>query len=317
MHIEILLEQILILAVLVVAGVIGAKSRIITVEGKDNLGKLIFNITLPLLLFTNFSLLEFTPSLLQNTILSMALAAFSLFLALFVGWLAARAAGIKGDEGAVFKAQITFGNIVFLGFPLIYSLYGAEGLLYATAFQLVSNIMLYSVGVILLTRGKEKSIGRSLLRIFNPNTIAIVLGFLVFLFSVEIPSFMEKSLSGLGGTTIYLSMVYVGAMMFHSSIKGLILRKSVILLSLLKLIVIPVLLTSVLVLLGSAISGGLNPLVVSIVVLESAMPSMTIIIILARIYGSDDSMAMANVFVSTLISIVTIPAVLFMIDRFI
>ncbi len=316
MQIEILFEQLLILAILAGVGVIAAKAGVMSSEGKDLLSRVIYNITLPLMLFTNFSALDFDMRLLENTLLTMVLAFFSMVLSFLIGWLAAKAFKIKGTEGDVFTTQMIFGNIVFLGYPLVFSLYGEEGLLYASGFQLISNILLYTLGVILLTKGNGKTIGKSMMHVINPNTIAIVAGFIVFLLPFKIPLFLQKSLGGLGGTTVYLSMIYIGAMMYHSKIRGLIFRKSIYILSSIKLLVVPLLLALIFILAGTFADGGLNTLVLSVVVLQSAMPAMTIVIILARIYGSDDKMATANVFVSTLLSVVTIPIVLFVIERY-
>ncbi|MEZ5001038.1 MAG: hypothetical protein R2727_10595 [Bacteroidales bacterium] len=58
-------------------------------------------------------------------------------------------------------------------------------------------------------------------------------------------------------------------------------------------------------------------MVVSVVITEAAMPCMANIVIVARIFNVDDQLATANVFLSTLISMVSLPLVWLMISRFI
>ena len=122
MHLEIILNQILILSILVIVGIIGSKANIITKETKDMLAKIIFNITLPLMLLTNFSRLDITPKILGNSLLVIVLSVFVLLFMLLAGWLTTKLFKLKSGDSIIFKSHSLFGNIIFLGFPLISSL---------------------------------------------------------------------------------------------------------------------------------------------------------------------------------------------------
>jgi len=50
--------------------------------------------------------------------------------------------------------------------------------------------------------------------------------------------------------------------------------------------------------------------VLSVMVLEAAMPCMVNVVIMVNILGEDDDTATANVFVSTVLSVITIPLIL-------
>ena len=65
---SIIITQISFLTVLVLIGFVSSKIGIIKAETRDSLVKIIFNITLPLLLFTNFSKLDLTPEILKNSL---------------------------------------------------------------------------------------------------------------------------------------------------------------------------------------------------------------------------------------------------------
>jgi malate permease and related proteins len=105
------------------------------------------------MLLTNFSRIDVTPKLLSNSLLVIVLSVLVLLFLLLAGWLAARLFKMKTSDAIIFKSHSLFGNIVFLGFPLISALYGEEGLLYAGMFQVVSNMFMWTIGVIILTRG--------------------------------------------------------------------------------------------------------------------------------------------------------------------
>lgn len=316
METTIIISQIFILAIVVLIGVIAAKLKVLTTDAKDMLSKVIYNISLPLMLFTNFLKLEATPRLLANSLTVLSVSGFVILFMLLAGWVATRIFKLKGREAAVFKAHSMFGNTIFLGFPLITALYGVEGLLYASMFQLVSTIIMWTVGVVVITHGDGRSWKKSLTRVLNPNTVATLAGFLFFLLSIKLPALIVKPLSELGSANTWLSMLYIGAMLVLADVGGLLGRRSLYLISINRLIIVPALL--ILIFAAFALISGLSPdkLVTAVIILEASMPCMASVVIMAKELGADDHLAVGNVFVSTIISILTLPVVLMAINRF-
>jgi len=315
MESKIVFTQIAILAVVVVIGAIAAKAKVFNSESKDVLSKVIFNISLPLMLFANFFRLEATPRLIANSLTVLAISGFVVFFLLIIGWIAAKVFRFKDAEAAVFKTHSMFGNTIFLGFPLITALYGVEGLLYASMFQLISSILMWTVGVIVLNHGNGISWKKSLLKVVNPNTIATLLGLAFFLLSVKLPAVILKPMTELGAANTWLSMLYIGAMLVFSNVGGLLKKKSLYIISLNRLIIAPALMILIFWLIGHF--AGLSPdkLVSSVIILEASMPCMATVVIMAKEFGSDDSLAVGNVFVSTILSIITLPLVVVVLSK--
>jgi len=309
MESKIVLTQITILAVVVVIGAIAAKFKVFNNESKDVLSKVIFNISLPLMLFTNFFRLEATPRLIANSLTVLAISGFVIFFLLLIGWLVSKFFNLKGAEAAVFKTHSMFGNTIFLGFPLITALYGFEGLLYASMFQLVSSILMWTVGVIVLSHGNGISWKKSLLKVINPNTIATLVGLAFFLLSIKLPSVMLKPMTELGSANTWLSMLYIGAMLVFSNVGGLLKKKSLYIISLSRLVVAPALMISIFYFISHFAGLAPDKLVSSVIILEASMPCMATVVIMAKEFGSDDALAVGNVFVSTIFSILTLPLV--------
>ena len=314
MHTDIVFQQISILGILIFVGILGSKFDIISQKSKEMLAKLIFNITLPSMLFTNFSKLNITPRLLKNSLAVIVLTLLTLFGMLLLSWLIARLSRMPKGEASIFKTHCVFGNLVYLGFPLISALYGEEGLLYAGMYQFVSNIMIWTVGIIILNQGKNLSVWQNLKHIFNINTCAVLVGFLMFLFSIRLPWVFMKSIGSLGDSTTYLSMLYIGAMMYYTNLKGLLGKKEVYIFTINKLVIIPVILLLILSKFMTHIPGGIDSTVIAVLVLLSAMPGMANVVIMAKIFGADDKLATANVFVSTIASLITLPLILLLIE---
>src|SRR5512145_2185260 len=98
---EIIASQIFILAVAVIIGVIAAKTGIITKESNGLLSKLIFNISLPLMLFTNFFKLDVTPKLLSNSLAVLAISTMVILFLLLIGWVVTKILKMDVREAAV------------------------------------------------------------------------------------------------------------------------------------------------------------------------------------------------------------------------
>ncbi len=314
MQTNVVITQIFILAVVVVIGAIAAKAKVFTSESKDVLSKVIFNISLPMMLFTNFFRLDATPRLIANSITVLALSGFVIFFLLLVGWITVRVFRMIGSEAAVFKAHSMFGNTIFLGFPLITALYGYEGLLYASMFQLVSTIIMWTVGVIVLSHGNGTSWKKSLLKVLNPNTIATLAGLVLFLFSFKLPQILLKPMTELGAANTWLSMLYIGAMLAFSNVGSLLKKRSLYLLSFNRLVLCPAFLIIIFYLVGARAGLSADKLVSSVIILEASMPCMATVVIMAREFGSDDRLAVGNVFVSTIFSILTLPIVVLLLE---
>jgi predicted permease len=316
METRIIISQIFILAVVVLIGAIAARFKVLTPDSKDMLSKVIFNISLPLMLFTNFLKLDATPGLIANSFIVVSVSGIVILFMLLTGWITTRIFKIRGSEAAVFKTHSMFGNIIFLGFPLITALYGAEGLLYASMFQLISNIIMWTVGVVVLTHGTGTSWKKSLSRVINLNTIATLAGLVFFLFSVKLPELLVKPLSELGSANTWLCMLYIGSMLAFSDVGGLLGKKSLYLISMNRLILVPVILVALFSFFASVAGVIPDKLVSSVIILEASMPCMASVVIMAKEFGADDRLAVGNVFISTILSILTLPVILMAINRF-
>jgi malate permease and related proteins len=315
MQTEIILNQVLILGVLVAVGVAGSLSGVLNENARETLAKIIFNITLPLMLLTTFSKMDLSPRLLVNSFSMVGLSVGVMMFMLFMGWLGSVILRLNRNESAVFRTHSVFGNIIYLGFPVVHALFGDEGLLYASMLHLVSNMLMWTVGVVILSSGNGTPARKSMMNIFNINTYAIIVGLIMFLTGLKLPDFLMKSLGGLGNSNTYLSMIYIGVMMFHANIKGTLGKPVVYFLTFNKLLIIPVVLLMIFSFLPVLTGYQPDKLVISVLLIESSMPCMANIIILAKVFGADERLATANVFVSTVLSLITLPFMLYFMSK--
>ena len=308
----VIIQQILILTALVLIGILATKTGIITPAVKEGLAGLIFNITLPALILSGISRMELTNSLLNNGFFALFIIFLLIMIMAVLGMISARYLHLPEPSASVHMTHTMFGNIVYLGFPLINSLFpGGDALFYAILFHLVSSFIMWTLGVYLLGRNNNKSVSKGILNLLNPNTFAFFLGFLLLIFKIQLPVYVEKPLSGLGNTTIYLSMFYIGAMLYSINWRKALVSKASYILSLNKLLLVPVIAMILFISLAHLFSIHPDEKVFFVIILESGMPAMANIVVLARIFGADDVMATQNVFISTLLSLITLPLLLY------
>lgn len=312
----IILRQIGLLATIVVIGLIACRAKVITAGTKDFLAKLIFYVTLPSMLFTSFSAIEVTPRLLENSLQALLLAVLIMLFMIFAGWLTTLISGIKGGHASIFRLHSMLGNIIYLGLPVISAQFGQEGLLYGSIFVLVSNILMWTLGVAIITPVGSYSLKSGLRRIFNINTIAIISGFLLFLFSVKLPQFVLDTVGALGKSNTYLSMIFIASVMYFADGRKMLRNRNAYLLSFNRLVLVPFILLGLFILFNLLFPGILRREVVSVMIMQAAMPCMVNVVIMVNILGEDDGTATANVFVSTIFSILTLPLILLSLNLF-
>ncbi|HAG16400.1 MAG TPA: transporter [Bacteroidales bacterium] len=309
-----IINQILLLAILTAVGSLAFRFKILEESAKEIIQKLVFYITLPLLIVTKLSVLEFTDEILKNGGLVVLFSFLIMILQLGLGKLSARFFALRKPQAVIHSLHHMLGNVVFLGFPLVDTLIpGGEALLYAALYQLVLNALLWSYGVIQLNPDDSQKGLKQFKKLINPNTIALSLGLIMMLLKIRLPDVLQQSLGGLGSTTTYLAMLYIGILLAQMKMKE-IFSISIFTFSFTKLVFSPLIFMLSLLVLINYFLLPLNSVAFTVLVLESAMPGMTILVLLAKRYGADDALAMKNFFVSTVLSLITLPLILYLIQ---
>ena len=317
MQFEIILNQILFLAILIVIGVIATRLKVVNSEVKESLASIIFNITLPLLILTTFSELRLTPEIAKNGLLVLLFSFLAIFFMYLGGLISSKVQKLDQQAETIHILHTMFGNIVFLGFPLIDTLFpGGEGLLYATLFYLASSIVMWTFGVYVFNRGNSTNINQNFKNLLNPNTFAFVLGILVMIIGFKIPNIIHIPLKGLGKTTIYLSMIYIGAILAQTNLSGIFRHGYVFVLSINKMVLLPLVLILLLKWVNTLLLLDMDQTAFYVVILQAAMPCMAVMVVLAKWFGADDRHATENFFVSTILSLLTLPLIIFVLNYF-
>ncbi|MGN1022391.1 MAG: AEC family transporter [Lachnospiraceae bacterium] len=240
-----------------------------------------------------------------SMLLVCALLSAGIYIYLFaVSFLLPRLLRVPRKDRGTYEVMTIFSNIGFLGLPLILSVYGETAVLYATLFLFPYNVLIYTLGIRLLQKGsgtgEKKSF--SLREIFNIGTCSAILALLLYLFGVPVPGAVSGTLTYLSNLSAPLSMILIGYSMTTFPIRELFTDRRLILFSLIRLLLVPLL---AMLLIRQLVSDQ-NLLGVCLIMLATPVGSMTAM--MAELYGGDEALAGKGVALSTALSVATIPA---------
>jgi predicted permease len=293
-------DQIFILVLLIAAGYIALAAGILDRHSTRKISGFLINVTIPPLIIASMQV-PFSSTRLAETGELLILTGILYIFSFFFAWLVSRTLSRSPREQGVYLFAVVFGNVGFMGFPLIGAIYGSDALFFVAIFNLVFNILVFSVGIAMMTRGRSEGFDPRML--LNPGIVASVIGFLLFLGSVEIPSPFIDSIEILGNVTTPLAMIIVGALLATFPAGEMIGNWRTALASFVRLLLVPVVFWF---LLHPFVA---DPLIFGVLITLAAMPAAANTSIFAEEYGADARLASQVVFVSTICSLVTIPLI--------
>lgn len=287
-------------------GFICVKSGYISGEVKNALSKIIVRVTLPLLIVNALTNIELTPARAKNAALVAVLALAVVAVMYAVGALTARLWRLELPAAVIHRCMMAFGNVAFLGYPLIRAIFGDEGFFYAAVYEFVNDIFVWTFVVCKLNSiGADGKIPlkTQIKNAVNPCTIAFFVSFALMLLKIRPTGLALGLTEGIGSMTTPLSMIFIGGTLAEVRLGGLRRLGSFSAVVLIKMFSAPVLLA----LLTRALP--LSEVARGAFILQVGMPSQTILSVLTLEYGGDSVYTSEGILITTLAALITLPAV--------
>lgn len=310
-----ILSQILVLFILAAIGFVSGKTGYLPEKAGTVVSKLVMRVTMPALILSKMLSADFSADNYFDGLKLVAVALVTLLLIFAITRPFTRLMKIPDKSRNVYCMQSLFGNVIFFAFPLFQALFGDIGVLYALFFNVGNDILLWTLGIYLAGKHKGGGFGNALKHILNMNMIMFIIGLILVLSNLSAKlkgGVVYQTADMIGKATSPLSMIFVGLVMASSKgmFKNLGKKMLSILLALQKQLIVPFL--AGLVLLFAVKQGWISEVVMMIAVMQLAMPVGTLTVSIAAEYDSDYEMAADNVFVSTLLSIITLPLIAYL-----
>jgi predicted permease len=288
--------------VLAAVGYFLTKKNFLKKEGLDALSRLVIDVTLPLLIFSqlirDFSFSKY-PDWWIFPLLSVAITLAGLVVGiLFLGFLRGK------EHKAQFLSLVAFQNSGYLPLVLVTGILPKEKLgpmfIYIFLFLLGFNFVMFSVGVYILTLHQNKKL--ELASFFSPPVIATLVSLAAVLIGVNtlLPEALLAPLKMAGDCTLPLAMFVLGGGLAEIRLAH-VEKKPMILLAIAKLIILPML--------GLLFvrQYKLPELWGLLIVMQLAMPPATLLSVITRHYKKEDLLVSQGIFFGHILSLVTVP----------
>lgn len=293
------MNEVLSVFLIILAGVIASKKKIITEELNKGLSELLLKVTQPMLVLSSFNI-SFSEDMKVN-ILKCFLYSFIIYIITpIICYIFLYP--VKGQKKRILQFANVFSNCGFIGFPVMDSIYGAEGVAYAAIFNMFFSLFLWTYGVMLFS--DKISLKEAKKVLLNPGIVAVYIGMIIMIFNISLHPIVVKSIKSVGSITTPLSMIIIGVMLSKADIKSFFKDWTIYYGSFLKLIVVPVFFYLIALLIGDS-SKVMNTMIIL-----QAMPAAATTSIFAESFNKEKQYSAGIVFFTTLLCIVTFPIIL-------
>lgn len=285
------------------AGFLGAKLRIIDQDFNKRLSGLLLTLIHPCMILSSVLGKERALSGGQLAVL-FAVGAGYYFIMIPVSSLFVRILRAPREDWGTYRYMLMFSNIGFMGYPIARTLLGPEAEFHVTVFVLLFQFFSYSYGIHLMSNGEHFRLDLGLLR--RPLVWAAIAALFLYLTGLELPDFLSGMVQYVGGISTPLSMIIIGCSLAAVSWKEIFGNFRIYALSLTKLVLVPVL--------GFLLLRPLlkDPLLLGTTAVMLAMPAGTTAASLALAYSGNQKLASSGVFLSTILSLFSIPVILWL-----
>ncbi len=305
----IVLNQIGIFLLLIFVGMLTVKLDILDVTTLRRLSKLIMSVLLPAFIFVNTAE-GATREGLRQSLLVIPLTIALYVLLFLLARLLAKVFKLRGNRAKVFHAITIFGNVGFMGIPLVVELYPDTALLYISLFTILDQALFWTYGVSQtkpVTAEKTPFSLAGLKKLLSPALAAILLATVLVLLDWHLPRVLVTTLDKIGAASMPLSLIYIGGMLSMTDVRKVLKCGELYGEIVLKMLVLPVLFY-----LGMKLLGVPQDMAGTMAFL-SGLPAINMVAMLSKNNGSDGDYAVCAVMLTTIACLITLPLVSLMI----
>ncbi len=301
MDASVIFRQMCMIFLLIAVGYIACKRGIADDRAGKAVSAIVVNICNPALMLT--SVLESGGGISNEKLLLAAGAGLGIYACLFLaGQVLPLFFGKDSLERDQYTLMVLFGNIGFIGIPVISAVLGTEVLIYVIICNIIFNILIYTYGRYLVYRHSGQTTVRSG-GIVNTGTVVGVACVLLFIFKPHLPEVLVKSVDYVGSATTFLSMLVIGISLADMPLGKIFRETRLYIYILVRHILLPIAMGWVL---GLLIR---DTEMVGTFVLLIGMPVANMPLMMCEETGVDGTLLSKGIVLSTLCSLVTIPLV--------
>jgi len=286
----------------IVAGYVCRRRQIINDTHTSGIAELLVKVAMPCSVFMSL-MRPFSRELLFESMVTFFVISAIFLLGVLLGYLLGRGLKTAPKVRTCWAFGVGFGNVGFMGIPVISAVFGYEGLFYVAMALASFNLLTFTLGVKMFDPTGTSSSSPIKIVFGNPALAATIVGFGFFLAGLRLPASLEGGVSLIAGMTSPISMILIGAILAKQRLKETLMDFTLLPPIALKLLVIPLISLFVLRIFIT------NPVMLGVIVTLMAMPPAAATAIFAEQFDGDSVTAARLVVIGTLICVITVPAI--------
>lgn len=287
------------LFLIIIVGYIASKCGVMDKTARLKLTGIVLNITVPALILTS-AMGQESPMAAKDILFLLLVAMASYILIFAVAFIGARLLAATPSQEGVYRFMLAFGNVGFIGFPVTQAIFGDSAVFYTSVFNIPFNLLAYSVGVMFLdAKGQGSKLSYKLL--LTPCMVASVLSIILALCQLSAPPLITDTLDMVAAITTPAALLIIGSSLAELPVREMAGSPRVYLFALTRLVILPLL---------TYLIFGLfvrDELLLGVAVIVTGMPVATNGTMLSLQYGADEKLMAQGTFITTLLSVLTIP----------
>ena len=302
-----ILAQMGIIFGVVIVGYIATRIGVWKVEMNRNMSVFVLNITCPMLIIGSVmgEGLQFS----YQEIWQLIVVSLINYAVLIIGaFVIAKTWRVRPDRQGLQKFMVTFGNVTFIGFPACAAIFGDRAVFYASVLDIPFNLLIFTVGLSFVTEQPIRAIFRPRV-LFSPCVVASIIAVVLALLKADTPPIIGKFFHLVGDMTIPCALLLIGATLATIPVRDMVGNKFVYAIATLKLLIMPVAVWGVFQLFN------FDPFVTNVAVVLTGMPVAANGIMFCLKYGKDEHLMTQAIFLTTLLSLFTLPLLAFMLGK--
>lgn len=310
MEISVVFQSIVIISIMIIIGAILSKTFPFNNDTRQMFVSLIVNVAMPCIILSSIFKVEINDEIFKLMALVFGLSIVINSIGIAFGWIIVTLFYKNSNRKREIALLSGLGNTGFIGIPLCATLIGPEGALFAAIFDAGVDFVIWTVGSIMLQKNSRITF-RALKSMINVPMLAIVLGLIFAYFNIKPPTLMIQVTNQLAALATPIAMFYIGVLIMTLRRSKVRESGSQIWIPLsVKLIILPL---TVLILIHFY---TFNLVINQTILVQSMMPTLTLASILFAKYSADEGLGAITTIVSTIISLSTIPLMLYVVHFF-
>ena len=297
MNVQTVAMQMVALFLLVIAGYVSRKCNLMSEDFDRKLSNLVIQVTAPFLILAS-TMGETMPE--RDHILPLlGVGAATYALLIVLAYVIPRFMPVKTGDRGMYSFMLTYSNVGFIGYPIVASLFGPSAVFYACILNVPNTLTIFVWGIMFVTGEKSGKFNPKLL--LSPAMVATYLSIIIVAFGWRAPTVIAQPLTLLGNMTVPASLLIIGSSIGGMSAKLMVGSRGAYVMCVLKLLLLPLGLFHLFLLLGvDRQIDAINAVLIG-------MPVASFGTMFCMKYGKDSTVMTQGTFLSTLLSVLSIP----------